>query len=160
MRANPGRHQPIDWRPQMMRDQAEFIRHLSTPEDKAAINSHIRNIVAGFFLQGIVSVRTLPNVSALQNGADALPSDPPRRRTRRRVRGMGNNGAELADYRVDDFAAVTRWPMREALISYRARMMQSAREAYRTTWPSGPRSLRTPVRKATRRNRPRSCARS
>jgi hypothetical protein len=38
---------------------------------------------------------------------------------------------ELAHYRVQDFAAVLRWPMREALISYRAMMMQSAREAYR-----------------------------
>jgi hypothetical protein len=73
----PAGTNPIDWRPQMMRDQAEFIRHLSAPEDKAAINGHIRNIVAGFFLQGIVSVRTLPNVSALQNGAGKLPSEPP-----------------------------------------------------------------------------------
>jgi hypothetical protein len=38
---------------------------------------------------------------------------------------------ELADYRVESFAAVLRWPMREALISYRAKMMQSARDAYR-----------------------------
>jgi hypothetical protein len=38
---------------------------------------------------------------------------------------------ELADYRVEGFAAVLRWPMREALISYRAKMMQSARDAYR-----------------------------
>jgi len=73
----PAGTNPIDWRPEMMREQADFIRHLSTPEDKAAINSHIRNIVAGFFLQGIVSVRTLPNVSMLLNGAGKLPSDPP-----------------------------------------------------------------------------------
>jgi hypothetical protein len=38
---------------------------------------------------------------------------------------------ELADYRVEGFAAVLRWPMREALISYRAKMMQSARDQYR-----------------------------
>jgi hypothetical protein len=38
---------------------------------------------------------------------------------------------ELADHRVDGFAAVLRWPMREALISYRAKMMQSARDQYR-----------------------------
>jgi hypothetical protein len=46
---------------------------------------------------------------------------------------------ELADYRVQDFAAVMRWPMREALISYRAKMMQSARAAYRhelSVWAS------------------------
>jgi hypothetical protein len=73
----PAGTNPIDWRPEMMRYQAEFIRHLSSAQDKAAINSHIRNIVAGFFLQGIVSVRTLPNVSMLQNGAGELPSGPP-----------------------------------------------------------------------------------
>lgn len=73
----PAGTNPTSWRPEMMREQAEFIRHLSTPEDKAAINSHIRNIVAGFFLQGIVSVRTLPNVSNLLKGAGELPSDPP-----------------------------------------------------------------------------------
>jgi len=38
---------------------------------------------------------------------------------------------ELADYRVEGFAAILHWPMREALIAYRAKMMQSAREAYR-----------------------------
>lgn len=38
---------------------------------------------------------------------------------------------ELAHYRVEDFAAVLRWPMREALISYRSRMMQNARDEYR-----------------------------
>ena len=73
----PAGTNPIDWRPEMMRDQADFIRHLWEPADRAAINSHIRNIVAGFFLQGIVSVRTLPNASMLQNGAGALPSEPP-----------------------------------------------------------------------------------
>lgn len=38
---------------------------------------------------------------------------------------------ELAEYRVEDFAAVTHWPIREALIAYRSRMMHNAREDYR-----------------------------
>lgn len=71
----PAGTDPLEWRPPMMREQAEFIRHLHAPEDKAAINSHIKNIVAGFFLQGIVSVRISPNVSSLLNGAE-LPSSP------------------------------------------------------------------------------------
>lgn len=65
----PAGEDPLTWQPSMMREQATFIRKLSAPEDKEAINSHIRNIVAGFFLQGIVSVKTLPSVSNLLNGA-------------------------------------------------------------------------------------------
>jgi hypothetical protein len=71
----PAGTDPLEWRPPIMREQADFIRHLHAPEDKAAINSHIKNIVAGFFLQGIVSVRTLPSVSSHLNGA-APPSSP------------------------------------------------------------------------------------
>jgi hypothetical protein len=38
---------------------------------------------------------------------------------------------ELADYRVEEFGRILRWPIREALIAYRAKMMQAARDAYR-----------------------------
>lgn len=73
----PAGEDPLTWEPAMMREQATFIRKLSSAEDKAAINQHIRNIVAGFFLQGIVSVRTFPSVSNNQTGAgDAAPSNP------------------------------------------------------------------------------------
>lgn len=71
----PAGTDPLEWRPPLMHEQAEFIRRLHLPADKAAINSHIKNIVAGFFLQGIVSVRTLPNASNALNGA-APPSSP------------------------------------------------------------------------------------
>lgn len=40
---------------------------------------------------------------------------------------------ELGHYRVEDFAAVMRWPIREAFIAYRSRMMSNAREDYRHT---------------------------
>lgn len=70
----PAGTDPLAWEPQMMREQANFLRKLSTPEDKAAINQHIRNIVAGFFLQGIVSVRTFPTASSSPNGAGDRPA--------------------------------------------------------------------------------------
>lgn len=38
---------------------------------------------------------------------------------------------ELADYRVEAFPQVLRWPLREALIAYRSRMMANARTDYR-----------------------------
>lgn len=38
---------------------------------------------------------------------------------------------ELARYRLEDVPAVLRWPIREALISYRNLMMDAARAAYR-----------------------------
>jgi hypothetical protein len=37
---------------------------------------------------------------------------------------------ELADYQPDRIEAVLRWPLREALISYREKMLASARRAY------------------------------
>ena len=44
---------------------------------------------------------------------------------------------ELADYQPDRIAAVLRWPLREALIGYREKMLASARRAYQhelTMW--------------------------
>jgi hypothetical protein len=38
---------------------------------------------------------------------------------------------ELADYQPDRIEAVLRWPLREALIGYREKMIASARAAYR-----------------------------
>jgi hypothetical protein len=44
---------------------------------------------------------------------------------------------ELAAYQPGQYAAVLRWPMREALIAYREKMIASARAAYKhelTLW--------------------------
>ena len=44
---------------------------------------------------------------------------------------------ELAEYQPDRIEAVMRWPLREALISYREKMIASARRAYQhelTLW--------------------------
>jgi hypothetical protein len=44
---------------------------------------------------------------------------------------------ELAEYHPDRLEAILRWPMREALISYRERMLAAARAAYKhelTLW--------------------------
>jgi hypothetical protein len=38
---------------------------------------------------------------------------------------------ELANYRVEAFPTVLRWPLREALIAYRNKVMDAARAAYR-----------------------------
>lgn len=38
---------------------------------------------------------------------------------------------ELAHYRLEEIPRVLRWPMREALISYRSLMIEAARAAYR-----------------------------
>ena len=38
---------------------------------------------------------------------------------------------ELAHYQPDRIERVLRWPLREALIGYRQRMLESARETYR-----------------------------
>jgi hypothetical protein len=46
---------------------------------------------------------------------------------------------ELAHYEIAAYAAVLTWPLREALISYRAMMIEAARAAYRhdlTVWAS------------------------
>ena len=72
----PAGTDPLAWTPDMMREQAAFMRRLSTPADKDAINAHIRNIVAGFFLNAIVSVRTFPSASTLQDPA-APPGSAP-----------------------------------------------------------------------------------
>ena len=72
----PHGEDPLQWRPEHMKALAEFMRRLHSPEDKAAINSHIRNLVAGFFLQGIVSVRISPTYS--KHLSDAGAPDPDR----------------------------------------------------------------------------------
>jgi hypothetical protein len=38
---------------------------------------------------------------------------------------------ELANYRPPDYAGVLRWPLREALISYRVKMAEAARVQFR-----------------------------
>jgi hypothetical protein len=46
---------------------------------------------------------------------------------------------ELAEYQPDRIEAVLRWPMREALIGYREKMLASARHTYQhelTLWAS------------------------
>jgi hypothetical protein len=68
---------PLEWRPIDMRATADFIRRLHLPEDKAAITSQITSLVAGFFRQGLLSVRTSPSYSTRRNGAaEAQPANP------------------------------------------------------------------------------------
>jgi hypothetical protein len=69
---------PFEWTPDQMRDTAAYIRKLHAPEDKAAITSQIVSLVAGFFQQGLLSVRTFPNYSSRLNGAaESSPENRP-----------------------------------------------------------------------------------
>jgi hypothetical protein len=68
---------PLEWNPHKMADTASFIRKLHAPEDKAAITSQITSLVAGFFRQGLLSVRTSPSFSTRLNGAtETQPANP------------------------------------------------------------------------------------
>jgi hypothetical protein len=59
----PAGSDPLEWRPIDMRQTADFIRKLHTPEDKAAVKSQITSLVASFFQHGLLSVRTFPTSS-------------------------------------------------------------------------------------------------
>lgn len=67
---------PFEWNPDKMKDTAAFIRKLHAPEDKAAITSQINSLVAGFFRQGLLSVRTFPTYSTHLDGAPAAQRQP------------------------------------------------------------------------------------
>jgi hypothetical protein len=69
----------LDWNPHKMGDTAAFIRKLHAPEDKAAITSQITSLVAGFFRQGLLSIRTFPSFSTPLEGAEtgAQPASKP-----------------------------------------------------------------------------------
>jgi hypothetical protein len=60
---NPAGEDPLKWTPSRMAETAAFVRALSSKADKAAITSQINSLVAGFFQQGLLSVRTFPSYS-------------------------------------------------------------------------------------------------
>jgi hypothetical protein len=59
---------PFKWTPDLMKLTSAFLRTLHLKDDKDEIRSQINSLVAGFFRQGLLSVRTFPNSSMLQNG--------------------------------------------------------------------------------------------
>lgn len=75
----PAEVKPLDWTPEVMAASAVFFRRLHTEADKALIRSQITTLVANFFVQGLLSVRTSPNFSTLQSATAEQPksgSDP------------------------------------------------------------------------------------
>jgi len=62
---NPAGEKALEWTPARMAETARFIRGLSSKEDKSTITSQINSLVAGFFQQGLLSVRTFPSYSTL-----------------------------------------------------------------------------------------------
>lgn len=67
---------PLDWTPATMAETAKFIRRLSSDEDKAEIKSQITSLVAGFFRQGLLSVRISPTFSTLVDKATTEAARP------------------------------------------------------------------------------------
>jgi hypothetical protein len=61
----------LDWTPEIMAASSAFFRRLHTEEDKAFIKTQITSLVANFFIQGLLSVRTSPNYSTLHQSAAA-----------------------------------------------------------------------------------------
>lgn len=58
---------PFEWTPELMRGTAKFIRALHNQTDKDEITSQINSLVAGFFRQGLLSVRTFTSYSTHQS---------------------------------------------------------------------------------------------
>jgi hypothetical protein len=72
----PAGEDPFKWTPALMKTTASFIRGLHEQVDKDAITSQINSLVAGFFRQGLLSVRTFPSFSTRPNGATASEMQP------------------------------------------------------------------------------------
>jgi hypothetical protein len=73
----PAGSDPFEWTPALMKATGDFIRKLKAPADKDAITAQINSLVAGFFQQGLLSVRTFPSSSTLPSAAsETQPADP------------------------------------------------------------------------------------
>jgi hypothetical protein len=59
----PAGEDPLKWTPALMESTSRFIRTLSAQADKDEITSQINSLVAGFFRQGLLSVRTFTSYS-------------------------------------------------------------------------------------------------
>lgn len=66
----------LKWTPELMRKTAAFLRTLHIKDDKDEIKSQINSLVAGFFQQGLLSIRTFPNSSILPKGDEESQTQP------------------------------------------------------------------------------------
>jgi hypothetical protein len=72
----PAGMDPLDWTPSLQRETAAFIRRLNSDEDKAAINGQIVSLIASFFRQGLLSVKTFPRLSDESDAVEDRGSSP------------------------------------------------------------------------------------
>ena len=72
----PGGSDPFKWTPEMMKQTSAFLRTLHAKDDKDEIKSRINSLVAGFFQQGLLSVRTFPNSSMLPKSGEERGMQP------------------------------------------------------------------------------------
>ena len=66
----PGGSNPFEWTPALMAQSAKFLRGLHEKADKDEIKSQINSLVASFFRQGLLSVRTFTSYSTHLSGAE------------------------------------------------------------------------------------------
>ena len=74
----PAGSDPLDWRPEHMREIATFIRRLHDPKDQEIFQTKIKELVAVFFSRGILSATTLPTSSnpLVRAAVASLPRQP------------------------------------------------------------------------------------
>ena len=74
----PAGTDPFKWTPELMKETSAFLRKLHAKEDKDEIRAQINSLIAGFFRQGLLSVRTFPNSSMLPKSDEEKGMQPGR----------------------------------------------------------------------------------
>jgi hypothetical protein len=59
----PADKSAVDWTPQMAEDTAAFMKRLTDPQDKQTVHNQVVSLISGFFVQGLISLRTSPRSS-------------------------------------------------------------------------------------------------
>lgn len=72
----PAGEDPFKWTPAQMAETSKFIRGLHAKDDKDEIKAQINSLVAGFFRQGLLSVRTFTSYSTPQKGGEETETQP------------------------------------------------------------------------------------
>lgn len=72
----PAGTDPFKWTPAQMFETSKFIRGLHAKADKDEITAQINSLVASFFRQGLLSVRTFTSYSTHLPGAEKIETQP------------------------------------------------------------------------------------
>lgn len=70
----PADREVCDWTPAMAADTEAFLKRLTAPEDKQTLNACTASLLAGFFVNGLATLRTSPKYSSAAEEA-ASPSE-------------------------------------------------------------------------------------